>query len=103
MKVIIYSFSKIEYNIIFEKLYGCFFNPKIKKTKNLKNVRFSEINQVYLIHTIDEIKEYLPEMYWNFEKNSKLNNEIFLPLKRQTFVYELSKKNTNMEMKYLPL
>jgi hypothetical protein len=57
-------------------------------------VRFSEVNQVYLIHTIDEIKEYLPDMYWKFEKKTKLNND-FLPLKRQKFVYELSSKNTN--------
>lgn len=72
---------------IFEKLLGSFFKLEVKKEKKSKSVKFSGINQVYLIYTIDEIKEYLPDMYWKFDK--KPNNQ-FLPLKRNEFVYELN-------------
>ena len=65
--------------------------------KKQKKVKFSGINQIYLIHTNDEIKEYLPDMYWKFDKPEKPQ---FLPLERKEFVFELnlsreSKKESN--------
>jgi hypothetical protein len=73
---------------IFEKLLTSFFKIEVKKKKN-KNVKFSGINQVYLIYTIDEIKEYLPDMYWNFDTKKNINTN-FIPLRRNEFVYELN-------------
>jgi hypothetical protein len=63
----------------------CIFQNVIKKSKK---VNFSDLNEIYLIHTNDEIKE----MYKipSFERNIH-----FLPLKRQDFVFELNTKKSN--------
>lgn len=67
----------------------------LKNGKKQKTVKFSGVNQVYLIHTIDEFKEFLPDMYWKYDietddVNSSYKNvkEGFLPLTRKKFVYE---------------
>ena len=43
--------------------YFIVYNVKKKQ----KKVKFSNIKQVYLINTIEEIKEYLPDMYWKYD------------------------------------
>lgn len=41
-----------------------------------KKVKFARENQIYLIPTNDEIREYLPDMYWRFsDSNNKKNSE----------------------------
>lgn len=83
--------------------------------KRQKKVKFSNIKQVYLINTIEEIKEYLPDMYWKYDKPTMLylqrhndnlqlqpnahtkNVEMttttvtdgFIPLTRKEFVYSI--------------
>jgi hypothetical protein len=66
-----------------------------KNGKKQKTVKFSGVNQVYLIHTIDEIKEFLPDMYWKYDVQTnnddyscKNGEEEFFPLTRKKFVYE---------------
>jgi hypothetical protein len=66
-----------------------------KNGKKQKTVKFSGVNQVYLIHTIDEIKEFLPDMYWKYDIQTDNDDYIyknvekdFLPLTRKMFVYE---------------
>jgi hypothetical protein len=54
-----------------------------REYKKPKKVQFSKKNQIYLIHTIEEIKEYLPDMYWKYD-----NTREFLPLKRNEFIFE---------------
>jgi len=93
----------------------------LKNGKKQKSVKFSGVNQVYLIHTIDEIKEFLPDMYWKYDilKNTEERNKVgfyclpesdrrelvknqshycffqkeksFVPLTRKKFVYEPKK------------
>jgi hypothetical protein len=50
----------------------------LKNGKKQKSVKFSGVNQVYLIHTIDEIKEFLPDMYWKYDimKNTEERNKV---------------------------
>lgn len=84
----------------------------LKNGKKQKTVKFSGINQVYLIHTIDEIKEFLPDMYWKYDvqtdndDNSYKNvKEDFLPLTRKKFVYEPKHKikcTPEHKIKYTP-
>jgi hypothetical protein len=78
-----------------------------KHGKKQKTVKFSGINQVYLIHTIDEIKEFLPDMYWKYDAqiddddyNYKNVEKEFLPLTRNRFVYDLNTKNIHPNAKY---
>lgn len=73
-----------------------------KNGKKQKTVKFSGINQVYLIHTIDEIKEFLPDMYWKYDVQTdnddysyKNVEKGFLPLTRKRFVYDPSTKTAN--------
>ena len=85
--------------------YFIVYNVKKKQ----KKVKFSNIKQVYLINTIEEIKEYLPDMYWKYDNYKptslylqrdnlqlqpiiyKKNIEIAtgFPLTRKEFVYSI--------------
>jgi len=89
-------------------------SPKIGKKH--KSVKFSGINRVYLIHTIDEIKEFLPDMYWKYdiEKSGGMfkdheiefllysreqSSEACKNIERDTHDYS----NTHFEKDFLPL
>jgi hypothetical protein len=66
-----------------------------------KKVKFAKKNQIYLIHTIDEIKEYLPDLYWNYDitfgnENIQLQ---FLEIKTQTY-YDNSNLHLHLEPHY---
>jgi len=54
--------------------------------KKQKNVKFSQNVKIYFIPPIDDFKECLPNMYWNFDKKE----DVFIPLKHMEFVYELN-------------
>ncbi len=62
-----------------EKCNTTTFTPSIVSvipTPLKKKVKFASENQIYLIPTNDEIREYLPDMYWRFsDSNNKKNYE----------------------------
>jgi len=64
---------------------------KSNHQKKQKNVKFSKNVKIYFIPPIDEFKECLPNMYWNFDNKE----DIFIPLKHMEFVYELKNSTDN--------
>jgi hypothetical protein len=89
-----------------------------REYKKPKKVKFSAHNQIQLIHTIDEIKEYLPDMYWKFDEQRQQQpkktppspnkyyqnpaHEQYYPLKRNEFIFE-KKKNYYQQYEELPV
>ena len=65
----------------------------IPPQKKQKNVKFSKNVKIYYIPPIEEFKECLPNMYWNFDRKE----DIFIPLKHMDFVYELNNTNVKTE------
>lgn len=89
---------------IIKILYNFFYKEKTENIINIKNsisspkkqVKFSENVEIRFIQTIDEFKEFLPDMYWNYDNK----DDTFLPLKHMKFVYELELKNDKKNNNY---